>query len=80
MEILDIMKMETRKIGLINWLSQLQDEETINKLESLRDEKQDWWNTISDEERAQIEEGLSQANKGEVIPHDKVMEKYKKWL
>lgn len=80
MEILDIMKLETRKIGLINWLSQLQDEETINKLESLRDEKQDWWNTISDEERAQIEEGLSQANKGEVIPHDKVMEKYKKWL
>lgn len=80
MEILDIMKLETRKIGLINWLSQLQDEKTINKLESLRDEKQDWWDTISDEERAQTEEGLSQANKGEGIPHDKVMEKYKKWL
>ena len=74
------MNIEKRKIGLINWLSQLQDEGMIMRLESLRNEKQDWWHTISDEERAEIEEGLSQADNGEVIPHEEVMEKYKKWL
>ena len=40
----------------------------------------DWWNTISAEERADISEGIAQADKGEVIPHEEVMEKYKKWL
>lgn len=40
----------------------------------------DWWDGISPEERAEIEEGLEQAAKGEVIPHAAVMAKYKKWL
>ena len=40
----------------------------------------DWWDTISDEERAEIEQGLAEADKGEVISHEEVMGKYKKWL
>jgi predicted transcriptional regulator len=40
----------------------------------------DWWDTISDEERAEIEQGLAEADRGEVIPHEEVMAKYKKWL
>jgi len=38
----------------------------------------DWWNVISDEERAEIEQGLSEAERGEVITHEEVMAKYKK--
>jgi len=30
----------------------------------------DWWNTISEAERAAIEEGLAQADRGEVVPHE----------
>ncbi len=40
----------------------------------------DWWDTISDEERAEIGQGLAEADSGEVIPHEEVMAKYKKWL
>jgi len=40
----------------------------------------DWWNTISDEERNEIKQGLDEALNGEVIPHDEMLEKYKKWL
>lgn len=39
--------------------------------------KTDWWDTISGEERAEIEQGLAEADKGEVISHEEVMEKYK---
>lgn len=47
----------------------------------LKSEKeQDWWDIISDEERAEIEQGLAEADRGEVIPHEEVMAKYKKWL
>jgi len=40
----------------------------------------DWWDTISDEEREEIKQGLSEADHGEVINHEEVMSKYKKWL
>ena len=40
----------------------------------------DWWNTISEEERKEIMQGLAEADRGELIPHDEVMAKYKKWL
>lgn len=40
----------------------------------------DWWETVSDEERAEIKEGVTDADRREVIPHEEVMEKYSKWL
>jgi len=35
--------------------------------------QKDWWNEISDEEKAEIEEGIAQADRGELIPHDEIM-------
>ena len=43
-------------------------------------EKKDWWDLISEEEKAAIEEGIAQADRGEIIPHEEVMAKYKRWL
>jgi predicted transcriptional regulator len=42
--------------------------------------EKDWWETISNDERREIDQGLSEAENGGVIAHDKVMEQYKKWL
>lgn len=72
--------MQAEKLGLIQWLAQLTDENMIAKIKALRNEKADWWDEISPEERAEIEEGLLQADKGEVIPHAEIRKKYKKWL
>lgn len=44
------------------------------------DSKTDWWDIISEEERSEIEQGLAEDDRGEVISHEEVMEKYKKWL
>ena len=33
----------------------------------------DWWEELSPEEREAIEKGLSEADKGELIPHEEVM-------
>jgi predicted transcriptional regulator len=41
--------------------------------------KQDWWDEISDEEKSDIEEGLAQADRREVVSHEEVMAKYKKY-
>ncbi|MEN8249776.1 MAG: hypothetical protein ABFS32_12655 [Bacteroidota bacterium] len=33
----------------------------------------DWWDEISDAEKTAIEEGIAEADRGELIPHEEVM-------
>ncbi len=43
-------------------------------------QQEDWWDIISDDERAAINEGLKQMKAGKTTPHKEVMKKYSKWL
>ena len=74
------MDIQSEKLGLIQWLVQLTDESMIARIRALQNEKMDWWNCISDDEKAEIEEGLLQADQGEVTPHSEILKKYEKWL
>ncbi|MBV6643413.1 MAG: hypothetical protein KI791_22015 [Cyclobacteriaceae bacterium] len=75
------MDIQAEKIRLIEWLAGLNDTKTLNEFITLKKKKEvDWWDEISVEERAEIEEGLAEADRGEVVPHNEVMEKYKEWL
>ena len=64
-----------KKLELIQWLLQLRDENLIAKVQNLRSEERDWWDEISEEERQAIEEGIAQANRGELVPHEEVRKK-----
>ena len=44
-----------------------------------KEQEKDWWDQLSREEQAEIEEGLAQANRGEVVSHKEVKATYKKW-
>lgn len=72
------MNLETRKISIISWISSLQDEDVVSKIEQIQSQRQDWWNLISDEEKQEIEEGLNQADRGELKSTDEVLAKYKR--
>jgi hypothetical protein len=65
-------------------IDKINDSDILNAVKTLLSGKTtkqvDWWDTISDEERAEIEQGIAEADRGEVIPHEEVMAKYKKWL
>lgn len=75
------MDIQAEKLNLIQWLAGIDNEAIIQQFAALRKQQEsDWWDEISEEERAEIEEGLAQANHGELIPHDQVMAKYKQWL
>ena len=39
----------------------------------------DWWDELSDKEKAGIEEGLAQSERGQGMPHEEVMKKFDKW-
>ncbi|MFA9391208.1 MAG: hypothetical protein ACERKD_15470 [Prolixibacteraceae bacterium] len=73
------MTLDARKMQLINWLSQLNDEKTVARIEEFQSQT-DWWLTISDEERSEIEDGILQADRGEVRSNEEVFKKYQKWL
>jgi hypothetical protein len=74
------MNLETRELNIINWVSHLQDETVLSRIEQLQSQKQDWWDLISEEEKAEIKEGISQADNGETKTTEEVLSKYKKWL
>ncbi|AZB21079.1 hypothetical protein H0S70_09760 [Chryseobacterium manosquense] len=77
---LDI-NIETKKLALIQWLTSLNDVSMIDKIMELKqEEKKDWWNEISDEEKESIEKGLSDAESGKLTPHSEIIKKYEKWL
>lgn len=43
-------------------------------------EKTDWWNEISIEEQKSIEQGIQDAENGELTSHSNVKTIYEKWL
>jgi len=75
------LKIQNKKLELIQWLSSLEDLNIINKIVELKaGADQDWWNNLSDEERISIEVGLANADNGKLNPHTKAKALYEKWL
>jgi hypothetical protein len=73
------MGIKAIKLELIEWLSNLQDSETIEYLKFVKDsdsKENDWWHDLSDEVKAGIERGLADADAGRVVSHEEVKKKY----
>lgn len=74
------MDIQAEKLQLIEWLARLNNTSVIKRFIALKKEQEkDWWDQLSKAERTEIEEGLAQADRGEVVSHKEVMSKYKKW-
>lgn len=75
------MDIAAEKLRLIEWLAGLNDPNILEELISLKKKKEgDWWEVIGEEERLDIQKGLLEADRGEVISHKEAMAKYRKWL
>jgi predicted transcriptional regulator len=79
-----IMDVTELRSDLHNMIDKITDSDVLHAVKTLLSQRTasqiDWWDVISDEERAEIEQGLAEADRGEVISHEEVMAKYKKWL
>jgi predicted transcriptional regulator len=78
---MDVIELRT---DLHNIIDKISDRNVLLAVKTLLSGKttnqEDWWETISTEEKAEIEQGLAEAENGDLIPHEEVMKKYKKWL
>jgi hypothetical protein len=70
---------EAIKLELIEWLIKLEDEETIDYLKIVKDANvlhEDWWLSLTKEQKSKLEQGLKDVDKGRITPHDEVKRKY----
>jgi predicted transcriptional regulator len=81
---MDIMDVTELRADLHNMIDKISDRKILKAVHTLLSEnaatKSDWWDAISQEEREEIEKGISDVDRGEIKTHEEVMKKYKKWL
>ncbi|MGP8214394.1 MAG: hypothetical protein ACLQQ4_02395 [Bacteroidia bacterium] len=69
------------KIELASKLLNTKDKELINYIKAIfSTQPEEWWDELPAPIKESVTRGLKQAEKGETIPHEQVMKKYKKWL
>jgi hypothetical protein len=72
------MNIAVKKIELIEWITRLEDEKLIKKIESLRKEAEaDWWDTLTAEQQEDIEAGIVDLELGRKKDLKKVLAKYR---
>jgi hypothetical protein len=66
------MDISAKKLVLIEWLLKLQDERLLGKIEKIK-EQSDFWNELTAEEQAKIEDGIKDLNAGRKTPYESII-------
>ena len=77
------MNIESEKKKIIEWISEIEDESTIEELKILRDVSvngSDLWDNLSEEEKKGIDEGIKDIDEGRIASYEDVKKEVKKWL
>lgn len=74
-----IMNIKAEKIELIKMLLNTKKPSVLASIRKIleKEEKTDFWNTLSEEEKEDIRQGIEELNKGEKYPYDKIMSKHR---
>jgi hypothetical protein len=67
------------KLELMQWLTKLEDRETLDYLKIVMDSREtrsDWWHDLTDDQKSGIERGLADIDAGRVHSHEEVKLKY----
>jgi predicted transcriptional regulator len=71
------------KSSLHQLIEDVQDSKILKAIYTLLSKKEtlevDFWDELSDAQKASVERGITQADKGEFKSHKEVMKKYQKW-
>ena len=73
------MGQESIKLELIEWLTKLDDKDTIEYLKIVKDSKStndDWWDDLTESQKQGIERGLSDISTGRTYSHDEIKQRY----
>lgn len=71
------MDIQVRKLNLIQWLTQLSDEQLLLKIEALQAEDKDFWHTLSDQQKQEIKKGIAELDAGQKYEYEQIMSRYR---
>jgi predicted transcriptional regulator len=74
------MNTESLRLKLIEWISQLEDENILKRIDSFRRMDRTSWDNLSYEDKQAIEEGLEQLNEGNSVSYQEARNKIKSKL
>ena len=77
------MNIQTEKLNLIEWISRLNDNSVIDKLNQIKEDYNksgDWSDTLQQEEIESITKGLKDFDEGRIHSHDTAHKLYEKYL
>ncbi len=73
------MRQETIKLELIEWLTRLNDIDTLKFLKIVKEARtgnKDWWNDLTEQQRHGIQRGINDIDEGRIVSHSDVKKKY----
>lgn len=73
------MGQESLKLELIEWLTKLADNETIEYLKVVKDSKSksnDWWDDLTETQKQGIDRGLKDIEQGRTFSHAEIKNRY----
>ena len=73
------MNIQAKKLKLVQMIINTDKPALLKRVEEIfkKETAVDWWDEISEAERKSIEQGLAEADRGELIPHEEVMKEVK---
>ena len=78
-KIIIAMNIQTKKIELVQLILNINKPVLLDKIKQLliQEKESDWWDELPENVKESIEIGLEQANKGETISHEHVVNEMK---
>lgn len=71
------MDIQLEKLELIKLLAETENPSIIKDIKKIfHREKKDWWEELSDEQKAAIEEGIKDADEGRVVSYEHFMKNF----
>ena len=73
------MSVETIKIEVAQRILNLEDEKILIKIQALLDSEKDWYGDLTDDDKASLQKGIDQAERGELISNEYFKKKHFRW-
>lgn len=73
------MGAEALKLELLDWLLHVDNNDMLYYLKEIKDQstsQTDWWDELTDEQKAGIERGIKDIESGRVVSHEDIKKKY----
>ena len=74
------MNIQAKKLELFDLILKTDKFSVLETISNILKQEVNWRDGLPQDIVESVEKGLQQVKSGETIPHEEVMEKYKKWL